>query len=379
MIFLNDYEEKKFKTREELQDYLDFRKENDIWCQPAVNETSVIGLGIGGSEESTELDTIPDDVLKSAYENNRLIYCFPYNFAPTVYPIRYTAFPDICSRAGLKGRTIESFTARNNISVLDPVLKACFLSTGLSLNANECNILIRDEKVACCKSHEYKIFHEYELIDLAEKEFLSTWSNFSFDYSTVSHEYLTVSYLLNATDMEESFCYKLDAMGIGTEKISAGISISTSDVGNSSVSISPFYIINGVKTMLGTSMKVRHDKGNTLDDVKNCLSSTAMVFREAEDEIERLGNNDLLYPIDCFLNILEDLNLPKTYADDVILNLETLTDPTALDVYIALNDLVERHCKMTEASIKTTIDMSEAVAKLLKSDFSKYDQVYDQV
>lgn len=370
----NDFEERIMTSEEMLTEYLEFRKKNDIWCKPAVNETSVVGLGISADPGEADKDVqIPDDVRRAAMADNRLLFAFPYNFMPTIMPIRYTAFPDICNRAGLKGRTIESFTPKTNISVLDPVVKAYFLSTGLSLNAYECNVLIRDEKVSSVKSNEYKIFPEYELIDLLKAELSRTWENFTFKQAAVSHEYLTTSYLLNATDMEESFRLRLEDMGVVTvPTIKAGVQLATSDVGNSAVSIATFYEMDGVRVYLGAPLKIRHDKGKTLNDVAEAFKKIASIFREAEDEIEVLGNTDIKYPADCLLNIVDEFTLPKTVAKDVAATMQK-ENATALDVYIALNEIVEKHYKTSKMTLTSLIEMSETVARLMTFDFSRFD------
>ena len=375
----SDYEERAITTREMLEDYLEFRKKNDIWCCPAVNETSVIGLGVSKSMNQPEEDIyIPDDVRRAAMSDNRLLYAFPCNFIPTVLPIRYTAFPDICNRAGLMGRTIESFTPKTNLSVLDPLVKAYFLSTGLSLNAFDCNVLIRDEKVSSVKSHEYQIFTEADLVALLETEMKTTWDGYTFQGGAVSHEYLSVSYMLNAEDMEESFRLRMEDMNIvNVPTIKAGVQLSTSDVGNSSVSIAPFYLMDGSKVFLGNPLKIRHDKGKTLDDVKSAMGKMASLFREAEDVIEELGNTDLEHPDGCFMNLVNEYKLPKIAAKEIVGELPS-DGATALDVYVALNNLVERHYAKSQLSLTGLIDMSENVAKLMYADYTKFDHISEE-
>ena len=376
MKFLRtDVEERKLNTREELQEYLEFRTKNDVWCRPAVNETSVVGIGVSETMHQEDIN-IPEEVRKVALADNQLLYAFPCNFIPTILPIRYTAFPDICNRAGLKGRTIEAFMPKNKLGILDPVIKAYFLSTGLSLNAYDCNILIRDEKVSSVKSHEYQIFPEEALINLLEDELRITWKHFTYSTGAVSHEYLSVSYLLHATDMEESFRLRLEDMGV--EKIptiQAGVQLSTSDVGNSAVSIAPYYLMDGCKIYLGKPAKIRHDKGRTLTDLENVLHKVGALFREAEEEIETLGNTEIQYPADCFLNLVNENSLPKTTAKEMVNRWYTSQEATALDIYIALNKLVERHYATSQMSLKAFIEMSELVAGLMYVDYTKFDHI----
>lgn len=372
-----DVEERKLNTREELQEYLKFRTKNDVWCRPAVNETSVVGIGVSETMHQTEDINIPEEVRKVALADNQLLYVFPCNFIPTILPIRYTAFPDICNRAGLKGRTIEAFMPKTNLAVLDPIVKAYFLSTGLSLNAYDCNILIRDEKVSSVKSHEYQIFPEEALINILENELQNTWKHFAYSTGAVSHEYLSVSYLLHATDMEESFRLRLEDMEVEEiPTIQAGVQLSTSDVGNSAVSIAPFYLMDGCKIYLGKPAKIRHDKGRTLTDVENVLRKIGSLFREAEEEMETLGNTEIQCPADCFLNLVNENSLPKTTAKEMVNYIPQ--EATALDIYIALNKLVEKHYTTSQMSLKAFIEMSEIVAGLMYVDYTKFDHIIEE-
>lgn len=154
--------------------------------------------------------------------------------------------------------------------------------------------------------------------------------------------------------------------------IKAGVQLATSDVGNSAVSIATFYEMDGVRVYLGAPLKIRHDKGKTLNDVAEAFKKIASIFREAEDEIEVLGNTDIKYPADCLLNIVDEFTLPKTVAKDVAATMQK-ESATALDVYIALNEIVEKHYKTSKMTLTSLIEMSETVARLMTFDFSRFD------
>lgn len=369
----NDYEERVLNNREELQEYLDFRRENDEWIIPFCNECATVGISNMGEIDKTQSFTVTQELIQETMDN-KLLLVFPKEMHPEVMPVRYTAFSDICNRAGLKGRTIELMSDKGNISALDPIIRGQWLSIGLSLNGNECKILIRDEKVSGMKSHEYQIFPEHMLVSAIEEEMNSTWPEYSYMTGVVSHEYLSISYRLNASDMEESIKLKLEDLGIDIKEVFSGIRMATSDVGNSSVILSPFVVINSVKVALGQAIYIRHDTSNTMETIIEKMKLVAASFKEAEDEIERLGNTPISFPKDCFMNIIADQKLPKKIAEPIADQLSTLQSANAMDIFIALNQLVEDHFSQGRMALTSLFNEQEQVARLMYIDYTKFDK-----
>lgn len=377
MKYLNyDYEERELKTVENLREYLDFRSKNDIWLFPDTNECSCIGVNPLSYRDTVNIpEGITAEMYSEAYHSNRLLLVFPHNFKAKVLPVRYTAFSDICNRAGLKGRTVEMMVDKGNVSALDPCIKAQWFSTGMSLNGNECKILIRDEKVSSMKSHEYQIFPEKNIIELLENELKRTWPDFSYAGGKVSHEYLWVDYRLNDTVMEETFRLKLEALldADSIQTLKAGISLATSDVGNSSVAIAPYYELNETKIRLGDPIHIRHDTCNSFDKIAEEMSYMAALFRCAEERIELLENVSIIHPQKCFVNIINEYKLPKGSAS-LMANSIAKTPCTAFDIFIKLNELAEKHYDNSSMSLTSFINLGESISKLLYIDFEKFDK-----
>ena len=374
MKFLpNDTAEMILENRKALQKYLDFRKQNDEWIIPFCNECATVGISYFGEVDKTQTDNISEEIIREAMEN-KLLLVFPKEMRHQIMPVRYTAFPDICNRAGLKGRTIELMADKGNISALDPIIKSQWLSTGLSLNGNECKILIRDDKISGMKSHEYQIFPEHMLISVLEEEMASNWPEYEYTGGMVSHEFLSVNYDLNASDMEESLKLRLEDFDIKVEKIKVGVRMDTSDVGNSSVILAPYMTLDNTKIALGKSVYIRHDTSNTLDTIIEKTKLLAVSFKEAEDEIENLGNTQICFPKECFMNIVQNQKLPKKIAESIADTLAPMTDATAMDIFIALNQLVEVHFTQSKMALSSLINEQEQVAKLMYLDYTLFDK-----
>lgn len=373
MKFLNnDYEERTLSTREDLQEYLSFRSDHDEWLIPFCNECAAVGISnLGEIDQTNTMDTAPE-LIQEAMEN-KLLLVYPNNMIPEIKPIRYTAFPDILARAGLKGRTIEQMVDKGNIAALDPIIKGQWLSTGLSLNSNECKILIRDGKISAMKSHEYQIFKELDLVNLLEDELGKNWEDFEYVDGRVSHEFLSINYNLNCQDMEDSFRFRMQDLGVTVDEIHSGIQMSTSDVGNSSVIMAPYLILNKIKIAMGKPVYIRHDTSNSLDTILTKTQFLATSFKEAEDEIEKLGNTQISYPSDCFMNLVKEQKLPKKLAESIADRLKTLSDATAMDVYIALNELVDLHYAQGKIGLSVLLNEQEQVGRLLYINYTDFD------
>lgn len=156
----------------ELQQYLQFRKENDVWVQPYIKETTVVGIedhplflsqyflsnGIELNDESNE-----------CVKDTGMFLTFPMNGERKIYPTRHTAFTSICQRAGLSGPTISNFIGSAFKKVLPVTEKASWLTRGFSLYMQKCKILIRDGKISAMMSNGYSILPADELVGALEK------------------------------------------------------------------------------------------------------------------------------------------------------------------------------------------------------------------
>lgn len=386
--YLAEEEEKTFQTRAQLQDYLDFRKNNDVWVFPDINECSCMGFDVHTdiSEETRRNfvdDIVTEDIIHDTLESkNRLVLVFPRDFKLQVMPIRYTAFEDVCQRARLFGGTMEMTQDKGNIKALPAVIKGQWFSTAFSLNGESCKILIRDEKVNSMKSQRYVIFPESDLIERLEAEISSEWSDYRFERGFVSHEYLSVDYAINDKTMEDAFRIMLEELSDATfGDIKAGINLTTSDIGASSVMVSPYYIMGGMRMQLGERIRIRHDNGNTLDDFSEAIKGIASSFREGEEQVEKLGNQEISHPADCFSNIVSAFKLPKNVSVPIEDGLRSQyvdgSTCNAIDIYLSLNEIVDRYNITKKPSLKELITLSENIAKLLYIDYTTYDHLKD--
>ena len=370
-----DFDERNLTKREDLQDYIEFRAANDKWIHPFCNECTVSGIGIAGMVEKAVSQaagfSIPDNDVEESQElearlTNKLLLVFPEDFSFKAMSIRYTAFRDVLNRSGFeKSSTLEREVSKEKKGAMPPLLKGIIMSLGLSLNQEECNLLIRDEKVSAMKSAQYRIFRDKDVVEKLESYLTEEFPEFTYAGGHVNHEYLLFDYMLNATDQEESFRMMLEDLGVDADKLGTfkiGVQVSTSDVGNSSITFSPFYIMNGVKAFLAEPLKVPHLVSKDVYDIEEFFPKIAAAIKESEDDIETLGNTPIHFPKKCVEGLVDELKLPKTESKDVQFD----SDCTAMDVYFALFDVIQKAYANT-GSLSALINNSERIAKLLKN------------
>ena len=394
----NDEAVVELKSEKDLKEYLAFRKEHDVWYTPYVNECKIVGVSntllffeqeandIKGSEKfgvSLKCDCIRETVEEAAADNGILIV-FPSNDHYEVYPLRYTGFIDLCKRSGLEGRTMTLMQKKGQIEALDTHTKGQWFSTGCKLNGESCKILIRDGKASNMKSKEYSIIPADEAVSALEMELSGSWPEYTYSTGMVSHEYLIVDYLLNDTAMEESLRLRLESLGLKCQgSVQSGVRFSTSDVGNSCVTAAPYFTINGTKVRIGNPIAVRHNSENNATKFSEQLIKMATLLREAEDKIEELGNTNINCIVGCVQNVCEKYsNLIPTKAaekviDDLLVQYGTTGSGTAVDVFIALNEIVNVQNVLKPMNPTQLIKLSEGISQLMFVDYEEYDLPYE--
>lgn len=379
----------------EKQAVLDFISK-DVWIEPYIFECFLkdipnAPLFLSQYAKDFEVEKSDMKIVVPALENTEeelaetarqigFLIAFPKDGRYVVYPTRYTAFSTICARAGISGTTICNSEQKPLLDVLPLYEKAQWLTRGFSLHKGSCKILYRDGKVSSMLSKEYEILPANEIVPAFERIMTAEHPAFAFKSGSFSHEYLVLDYLLNDSVMEDSFRYELEKYNVHIDTLTAGVRFSTSDIGNSKVTATPFYILNGETIMLcGGKVAVSHDSGHTKDSFIDELDKLALLFTESEDRVEELGNMDIKHPSGCFRHIIEKNKILKSGSDDVASRLddEFPAGCTAIDIYLALNSIIDVRNSKKQLSPTQLIQLSESIAKLMFLNYSDYDRIWE--
>lgn len=108
------------------------------------------------------------------------------------------------------------------------------------------------------------------------------------------------------------------------------------------------------------------------------LNGLAMVFKENEDLVEKLGNTQIKHPGGCFLHIIDKNRSLRSGSEDLAdeLDAEFPAGCTAIDVFLALNKIVEVRNSRKELNPTQLINLTETIAKLLLINYADYDHVW---
>lgn len=377
---------------DELQEYLKFRKEHDVWFQPFINEMAAVGipnepLFIPGYCKNPEvkkngyiykvesLDHESQEVLE-CINTTGIFLTLPENGRFRAYPIREFAYDSICKRAGDDCATMSRFDTKPNKKVLPVTEKAERLSRDFGLYSDICKVLYRDKKVSVALSKEYCILDNMDLIEVLEEQMKIDHPEYTFVSAEISHAYLRVVYAFNDRENEETFRLKLNDLGSHVQKLESGVEFCTSDIGLSRVRASIWFDIDDVRIYSGIGVGIRHDSGATIDDFRNACYSLGDALKESEEQIESLGNTDIRNVAMVVEKICRKYGyFPKETVAKAVEDCKVSypNGGTGIDIFLTLYRIFQEYCNASEVSLNKMITLSESMAKIMKLPLDKID------
>ena len=384
---------KTFETKEELMEYLKYRSENDIILTPFINETGVVHIPNeplfidqyctnvkldknGYTISLPDIDISDEDVESCIREEGGFFMVCPKDNKITVIPMTEYAYVGTCQRTGDECATMNRMEESTNRKVLPGAEKAARLTRDALLYGDSCLLLLRDGLIQTNRSKEFVYFDNLEFVERLEEQLKKDHPDADFYSGSVSRENLLVEYALNDVEMEETFRLALNDAGADVQSLKAGVRFTTSDIGYSALRVTFFYEADGIRTMLDGGITLEHKGENGLDRFSTELFSLGSLFKDAEERIEELGNTDINDVAGCIARIREKYTfLPKKAADDVEnkARAKFVSGGTAIDVYLALNEIIQLHAAQETLSPTRYINLSEQVAKLMKLPYDKID------
>lgn len=381
-----------FNNEKELGDYLDFRKRNDEWFEPFINELACVGIPdepmfIPGLCKDIEVDRasysiqiedidFQNELNQECFKSTGLFLCMPYGNKMVAFPTRHIAVPSICQRADDFCGTMTRYDKKPNKAVLPVNEKAERLTRDFMLYSDRCKILFRDGKISAALSKEYAILPVDELIEVLMAAVRAEHPKVSFSKGSATHEYVMLEYDLNDTLNEETLRLKLNSRGCAISTIKAGVRFFTSDVGLSSVFVKYVLYVDNLPVVLdGIAMK--HKDEASVDLFGEKVSNLGVSIRESEERIEELGNmeiSDVAGTIEKVVKKNAGL-FPLKIAEEVIAENSIKYGSiggTGIDVYLALAAIAER--SVCTAPLSRYLTVTENCAKLLYLPFDKISE-----
>lgn len=140
---------------------------------------------------------------------------------------------------------------------------------------------------------------------------------------------------------------------------------------------SVFYDADGVRTTCNSGIALEHKGEASPQSYAESCKQLGMVFKESEELIEKLGNMNISDVAGVVQEIRENYSIfPKGISEKVEaeLRIQYPGGGTAIDVYLALNDIIQRYSEENKISPTRYLNLSEQVAKLMHLPFERIDQ-----
>ncbi len=385
------------EKREELEEYLDFRQQNDVVYKIPIDNLRVFGMtNIPLFAQQTiddyrfnfkgyEMPVVKADYdlpeVKECLEESGIFLILQYEDNKNyMLPTNFYSFSHILQRTDDFCGTMARTECKQAKKILSPEEKAERLNRDFDLYSDECLVLVRDRKVRAVHSRVYKWLDNKKLIDTFEKVIKEDNEDLSFSSAEISHEYVIVNYLLNNELVEDSLRLQLNDHGSNIKEIKAGVRFVTSDIGMSAVRAQIYLIIDDNKITLN-SIYMEHKGDVSVEKFEELLSNNfAALLKESEERIEELGNTDITNIPFVVREIVENNTsvFPKKIAEEVIAELEiqypVTVGGTAIDCYLALNEIINRHANTEKCGLNRYLALADSVAGMINLPYEKIEK-----
>lgn len=385
-VLLKDDEIKTINSREELQEYLDFRKTHDKWFISPINLMQVF------TKSSSELinafkkrtgSIISDIAIQDCAENGTNMFLKFHTEIngqdkKGVVPLRYTAIRSLLDRAKIGGFSLYNEEEDAGIEVLPLQEKANIINKCLSLYAQSAKVLYRDEKISAIMSGQYAVLAEKDIVEAVEGCLKNNFPKAEFLTGSVSHEFFRMEYALNADEIEEDILMTLNDNGIAVDRVKAMLGIFTSDIGSAAATVYSYLDLDGQKMYYGKPFAIKHIGQRTGDDIAKSVNKLYSLFQNNPEDFKAMSETVIENPAGCLRSIAKEFELPKKYSMAAATALEATEKATctAYEIFWYLNDIVRRFDE-EKKDMYRSLKLQETVAETVKINFKRFDKPFE--
>lgn len=369
-----------FLTRQELEDYLNFRKIHDKWFVSPIQSMKIIaGTGTPENFKATTKTLVPLDGIKECFEEGTNLFLEFYidvngQQKRGVIPVRDTAINSILARARLGGFSLVNNEEEPGVAVLDDSIKAQIITDCLKLYTAQAKVLYRDEEISAVHSGQYAVLTESDIIASFEETMKKDFSDLEFISADVSHRYFKANYDLHCEEVEEDIQMMLSEIGENADSVKVKVTVFSSDIGTAAVHILTYIDVDGMSIVFGKPKAIKHIGKRTADDIKKEVGKLLSLFKACPEDFKRLGEIQIHNPGGCLRSIAKEMHLPKKLTLDIASVLDdTKPECTAYEIYWHLNEIGAAAEKNITDGFRI-MAIKETIAECLKIDFKKFDR-----
>lgn len=344
-----------FEDWEETYHFFKDQKTSDRWESVTIKELQV-------------MDTTSPLYTKHAFPESDILLCISGTLPENQYPINYTAYESLFSRAGLDGPAFTHCLKNKKYSEL-----ITLLNTGFSLFQKKSFILIRDEKIFAAHSDKYHIMPIIDLLECIQTVLDQDFSGWTLKKCDNADAFTECHFDLSAQKdvLMHSLNRQLTRSGKQPLDGSPMLQFCTSDTASSSACLYPILYTHHTYIQIGDPIRIRHDAGSIIDFNSRCREIFAL-YKKATVNLRNLLDIPMHYPVDALAHIAKKLKLPIKATQTVIQEFD-ISRPVrcnALDVYLALWEIPK---KMNIQSSEKAIFVQENIAKAMYLHYQTYD------
>ena len=161
-----------------------------------------------------------------------------------------------------------------------------------------------------------------------------------------------------------------------TDKIMPGILFQSSDTGVSSVKISTF-LQTGANSYIriGSAISMDHRNKSSIEEFKTLLEGMFGKMQETVEDLNKLLDIKIKYPVSTMQNVCDFLKVPKKAAAEAI-NMYQVTignqPDTAHGIFMAMQEILY-NMKINRIPMGKILQIEEDITRCIKLNWSKYD------
>lgn len=361
-----------FQTRfqEELQfrNFLVQRKANSDWGRHDTNQMTLLALtgDEGDFFYQSIVKTLGKDVARDTLDNTGLAVLVDSK----LYPLRSCALKTLQERAKISGHSLRELPKR----ILAEILNHCIrISKGKGL------YYVADGKISAIHAGNkgnYCILEMVELYDSTNAFLGKEFSEYHFIQGDYDHKIISAFWGIDDCTLLDDYKAVLKKYGIKTDEITAGLKLTTSNVGVSGANLQGVLNLKGGQTMpLGSPIKLEHKHGASLAKFEENLSVLFSQYTKKLELVASLLEIPLRYPINTMLRVMKKIGLTQglaAQAANLFADRYDLSKVTAFDAYYGICEvLFLMQCQQVYGT--RMVSTEENVTKAITIPWEHYD------
>lgn len=284
-----------------------------------------------------------------------------------------------CAHYTLKRR------AKNNADILydmPPTVAAeCLNMSWPYVPKPDALALIRGEQILAVHSGEYAIITQKQVFESFNEYLETSFDEPTFTNASYSHELTKATYQVEDRSFYDNIVEAFNECGfpVSPEDVTVTVDISTSDTGNSCVTILPYLKIGEQPRFpFAKPLKVMH-KGNVdkrLEMLNENYEKMLSLLCDGVENLKRLYSIEIKKPYECAENICKKVAIPVNMVRELQERLDGFGSLTAGDIYVTLCEIIFSESFM-ERSVRGKLQIQDGLSKILylsENDWKRYDR-----